>query len=252
MDVDTVAATIGRNLRDLRQVRGVQRMLDEQRPCEDVITQLLAARSALDETIRLIVTERVSECDRLLARQEQLQQRRLALLRERLGNARFDQQVRRVDDVRVRQAMRLLVDRQAMIDNVFLGFGQIGRERNGRLKRGRRLDVVERELLVDRFVVRYRTKPETDGLPQGEAAFLACTFWLADNYALLGRRQDAVDLFESLLTLRNDVGLLAEEYDPGAKRLLGNFPQAFSHIALVNTAFNLTGTSGPATHRRKG
>ena len=110
---------------------------------------------------------------------------------------------------------------------------------------------VERELLADHFVLRYRTKPETDALPPGEAAFLACTFWLADNYALLGRRDDAVELFERLLTLRNDVGLLAEEYDPSAKRLMGNFPQAFSHIALVNTAFNLGAASGPATHRRK-
>jgi GH15 family glucan-1,4-alpha-glucosidase len=109
---------------------------------------------------------------------------------------------------------------------------------------------VERDLLVDGFVLRYRTKPETDGLPPGEAAFLACTFWLADNYALLGRRENAVALFERLLSLRNDVGLLAEEYDPLAKRLLGNFPQAFSHIALVNTAFNLSAIRGPATDRR--
>ena len=109
---------------------------------------------------------------------------------------------------------------------------------------------VERDLLADCFVLRYRTKPETDGLPPGEAAFLACTFWLADNFALLGRRQDAVALFERLLSLRNDVGLLAEEYDPAAKRLLGNFPQAFSHIALVNTAFNLSAVRGPASDRR--
>jgi GH15 family glucan-1,4-alpha-glucosidase len=111
---------------------------------------------------------------------------------------------------------------------------------------------VERELVVDQFVLRYRTKPETDGLPPGEAAFLACTFWLADNFALLGRRDDALAVFERLLSLRNDVGLLSEEYDPIGKRLLGNFPQAFSHIALVNTACNLTAaTTGPASDRRR-
>ena len=108
---------------------------------------------------------------------------------------------------------------------------------------------VERDLVLDSFVLRYRTKPETDGLPPGEAPFLACTFWLADNFALLGRRDDAVALFERMLSLRNDVGLLAEEYDPLARRLLGNFPQAFSHIALVNTAFNLADSTGPARDR---
>jgi GH15 family glucan-1,4-alpha-glucosidase len=111
---------------------------------------------------------------------------------------------------------------------------------------------VERELLLENFVLRYRTKTETDGLPPGEAAFLACTFWLADNLALLGRRDDALAVFERLLSLRNDVGLLSEGYDPIGKRLLGNFPQAFSHIALVNTAFNLTAaTTGPASDRRR-
>ena len=79
-------------------------------------------------------------------------------------------------------------------------------------------------------------QPQVDGLPPGEGAFLACSFWLADNYQLLGRSDDAVDMFERLLALRNDVGLLAEEYDPVACRQLGNFPQAFSHVPLVNTA----------------
>jgi GH15 family glucan-1,4-alpha-glucosidase len=98
---------------------------------------------------------------------------------------------------------------------------------------------IERHLMsADGFVARYTTDPKVDGLPHGEAAFLACTFWLADNYILQGRRDDALRLFETLLAVRNDVGLLAEEYDPGAKRLLGNFPQAFSHIGLVNTAMN--------------
>jgi GH15 family glucan-1,4-alpha-glucosidase len=108
---------------------------------------------------------------------------------------------------------------------------------------------IERELIEDGLVMRYRTKPEIDGLPHGEALFLACSFWLADNFALMGRYEDARVLFERLLGLCNDVGLLAEEYDPIAKRFLGNFPQAFSHVALVNTACNLTHSQGPAKDR---
>ena len=98
---------------------------------------------------------------------------------------------------------------------------------------------IEDNLMEDGFVGRYTQDPAVDGIPHGEAKFLACTFWLADNYILQGRRQDAVRIFERLLDIRNDVGLLAEEYDPAAKRLLGNFPQAFSHVGLVNTAFGL-------------
>ena len=98
---------------------------------------------------------------------------------------------------------------------------------------------VERELLRDGFVMRYPTAGQ-DGLPPGEGAFLACSFWLADCYALMGRTSDARELFERLVSLRNDVGLLAEEYDPVRRRLLGNFPQAFSHVGLIDTAFNLT------------
>jgi GH15 family glucan-1,4-alpha-glucosidase len=90
------------------------------------------------------------------------------------------------------------------------------------------------------FVARYSTDPAVDGMPHGEGKFLACSFWLADNYVLQGRDEDAIRLFENLLAIRNDVGLLSEEYDPVAKRLLGNFPQAFSHIGLVNTAYNLS------------
>ncbi len=108
---------------------------------------------------------------------------------------------------------------------------------------------VERELLSDGFVLRYRTLGDLDGLPEGEGAFLACSFWLADNYVLLGRLDDARTLFERLVGLANDVGLLAEEYDPKARRQVGNFPQAFSHIALINTAFNLARVTGPATQR---
>ena len=108
---------------------------------------------------------------------------------------------------------------------------------------------IEQRLLVDGFVLRYDTGQGVDGLPPGEGAFLACSFWLADNYILQGRIAEARELFERLVALSNDVGLLAEEYDPRAKRQLGNFPQAFSHVALVNTAFNLTRTEGPATQR---
>jgi GH15 family glucan-1,4-alpha-glucosidase len=111
------------------------------------------------------------------------------------------------------------------------------------------LKAIEQRLVVDGFVMRYDTGQGIDGLPPGEGAFLACSFWLADNFVLQGRMDEARDLFERLLALRNDVGLLAEEYDPGAKRQVGNFPQAFSHVALVNTAFNLTHSQGPAKQR---
>jgi GH15 family glucan-1,4-alpha-glucosidase len=98
---------------------------------------------------------------------------------------------------------------------------------------------IERELMADGFVMRYDTRQGKDGLPPGEGAFLACSFWFANNLLLLGRRAEAQRLFERLCGLCNDVGLLAEEYDPHAKRLVGNFPQAFSHISLINTAHNL-------------
>jgi GH15 family glucan-1,4-alpha-glucosidase len=119
------------------------------------------------------------------------------------------------------------------------------------------VDYVEKHLLVDGFVLRYDSAATDDGLPEGEGAFLACSFWLADNYILLGRRDDAVKMFERLLSLRNDVGLLAEEYDPRLRRQAGNFPQAFSHIALLSTAFNLghvdhEKTPRPAEQRRDG
>jgi GH15 family glucan-1,4-alpha-glucosidase len=101
------------------------------------------------------------------------------------------------------------------------------------------VDVIERRLMANGLVLRYDTSRTDDGLPPGEGAFLACSFWLADNFVLQNRRADAKTLFERLLSLRNDVGLLAEEYDPIARRQLGNFPQAFSHLALVDTALNL-------------
>ncbi|MDR8914239.1 Trehalase [Burkholderia multivorans] len=101
------------------------------------------------------------------------------------------------------------------------------------------VEAIERELLHDGLVMRYRTTEYDDGLPPGEGTFLACSFWLVDNYALLGRIDDAHRLFSRLLALSNDLGLLAEEYDPVEGRLVGNFPQAFSHVALVHTAMNL-------------
>jgi GH15 family glucan-1,4-alpha-glucosidase len=110
---------------------------------------------------------------------------------------------------------------------------------------------IERRLIVDGFVMRYDTGEVADGLPPGEGAFLACSFWLADNYILQGRMREARELFDRLLSLRNDVGLLAEEYDPRLGRQVGNFPQAFSHVALVNTAFNLTRAQGPAVQRAR-
>ncbi len=109
---------------------------------------------------------------------------------------------------------------------------------------------IERELCEDGFVHRYTQHgDEVDGLPPGEGAFLACTFWLADNYAMAGRHDEARETFERLLALRNDVGLLAEEWDVGAQRQVGNFPQAFSHVPLINTANNLTLAGGPGHQR---
>jgi GH15 family glucan-1,4-alpha-glucosidase len=113
---------------------------------------------------------------------------------------------------------------------------------------------IERDLLRDGFLLRYAThsrSPEVDGLPPGEGVFLPCTFWLADSYALQGRHDDARAAFERVLKLANDVGLLSEEYDPSSGRLVGNFPQAFTHVALVNTARNLArAEGGPAEDRR--
>ncbi len=98
---------------------------------------------------------------------------------------------------------------------------------------------IEKHLKRDGLIMRYETVFGTDGLPPGEGAFLACSFWLVDNYVMLGRKRAATKLFESLLEKQNDVGLLAEEYDSANERMLGNFPQAFSHVALVNSALNL-------------
>jgi GH15 family glucan-1,4-alpha-glucosidase len=108
---------------------------------------------------------------------------------------------------------------------------------------------VETRLFADGFVRRYDTAAGLDGVPGDEGAFLACSFWLADAYVLTNRPEEARRLFERLLTLCNDVGLLAEEYDTRAGRQVGNFPQAFSHIALVNTAHNLARSIKPAEQR---
>jgi GH15 family glucan-1,4-alpha-glucosidase len=104
------------------------------------------------------------------------------------------------------------------------------------------LAAVQSQLLAEGFLLRYRTEQTIDGLPAGEGAFLPCSFWLVDALVLDGRHDEATELFERLLGVRNDLGLLAEEYDPAEQRLLGNFPQAFSHIALVNSALTLART----------
>lgn len=111
------------------------------------------------------------------------------------------------------------------------------------------VEAIRRELMHNDLVNRYDTASAVDGLAGGEGAFLACSFWLTDNLTLLGRWDEAEQLFEHLLSLRNDVGLLAEEYDTGMGRQLGNFPQAFSHVALINTAHNLSRKPGPASQR---
>ena len=111
------------------------------------------------------------------------------------------------------------------------------------------VEAIERGLVTDGFVARYIPHQSVDGLPSGEGAFLPCTFWLADNLHLLGREAEARRLFERLLGLCNDVGLISEEYDTKTGRLLGNFPQAFTHVALVNSALNLAPAPGPADTR---
>jgi GH15 family glucan-1,4-alpha-glucosidase len=111
---------------------------------------------------------------------------------------------------------------------------------------------IERRLLRDGFVMRYDTEETDDGLPPKEGAFLACSFWLVDVYILQGRIADAERLFRNLIALRNDVGLLSEEYDQRTQRLVGNFPQAFSHMALVNSAYNLTRAEKPVEQRADG
>jgi len=114
------------------------------------------------------------------------------------------------------------------------------------------VEAIERDLIREGFVMRYNTHGVDDGLRPGEGAFLACSFWLCDAYISIGRRADADKLFRRLLAIRNDLGLLAEEYEPREKRHQGNFPQAFSHVGLINTAFNLTRVEKPAEQRADG
>jgi GH15 family glucan-1,4-alpha-glucosidase len=109
--------------------------------------------------------------------------------------------------------------------------------------------MLQRELCEDGLVLRYRTEHGGDGLPGREGAFLPCSFWLVDNLALMGRSQDALALFERLRGLCNDVGLTSEGYDPAAGRLVGNFPQAFTHVGLVNSAAALSDTPHPPERR---
>ncbi len=106
------------------------------------------------------------------------------------------------------------------------------------------VEAIRRELMPDGLVLRYDTSRVSDGLPPGEGVFLACSFWMVSSLKAVGREEEAVKLFEHLLSLTNDLGLLSEEYDIHEKRLVGNFPQAFSHIALVNAAFDLEDGAG--------
>ena len=124
------------------------------------------------------------------------------------------------------------------------GFGRCAADASTSLRA-----IEERLLIDDEFVLRYEPDNSSDGLPPGEGAFLACSFWLVDNYILQGRYTDAQRLFERLLARCNDVGLLAEEFDPASGRMLGNFPQAYSHVGLINAALSLSRGMGPVEDR---
>jgi GH15 family glucan-1,4-alpha-glucosidase len=111
------------------------------------------------------------------------------------------------------------------------------------------IEAIEKHLMTDGLVLRYRTEHTDDGLPPGEGVFLACSFWMVSALKMIGRIDDAKQLFERLLALRNDVGLLAEEYDPQSRHLMGNFPQALSHIAMINAGFEFNRLSSPGEQR---
>lgn len=113
------------------------------------------------------------------------------------------------------------------------------------------LQAIERELTVEGLVMRYRPSGEVDGLPGGEGMFLACSFWLVDNLVLAGRPEEARELYDRLVGLSNDVGLLSEEYDLKNKRLVGNFPQAFSHVSLIDSAYGFSRIESPSEHRQR-
>jgi GH15 family glucan-1,4-alpha-glucosidase len=110
---------------------------------------------------------------------------------------------------------------------------------------------IQRELTVDGFVYRFDCRDSADGTAWGEGAFIPCTLWLGDNLAMMERQEEARRTFERVLSVCNDVGLLSEEYDPATGRLVGNFPQAFSHVSLINAVYNLTHEEGPARHRHE-
>lgn len=110
---------------------------------------------------------------------------------------------------------------------------------------------IEKDLIVDGYLHRYQTSSNVDGLPQGEGAFLMCTLWYADVLHMMGRKKESRDVFERILAITNDVGLLSEMFDPPNKRLIGNFPQAFSHVGLVNTALRLSGSGDVPEKFRK-
>ena len=112
------------------------------------------------------------------------------------------------------------------------------------------IDAIQKRLMRHGFVLRYDTHTSSDGLPAGEGAFLACSFWMASNLWLIGRKPEAEALFSRLLALRNDIGLLSEEWDPTARRMLGNFPQALTHLALVHTALVFSGAWNPHPRAR--
>jgi GH15 family glucan-1,4-alpha-glucosidase len=111
------------------------------------------------------------------------------------------------------------------------------------------VEPIRRQLISGGLVMRYRSESTVDGLPPGEGVFLPCSFWLVDNLVMAGRSNEAKELFERLASLCNDVGLLSEEYDPVSRRMLGNFPQASTHVSLVNSVHNLTIVEGPARQR---
>lgn len=139
------------------------------------------------------------------------------------------------------------------LDSSLLMIPMVGFLPPGDPRVGGTIDAIRRELSVDGFIARYRTdaSDSSDGLEGREGAFLLCSFWLADALALCGRVDEAEELFDRLLSLRNDVGLLAEEYDPERGRMIGNFPQAFSHVGLAGTALNLSLASSPVSERKQ-
>ncbi len=111
---------------------------------------------------------------------------------------------------------------------------------------------IQNDLTQDGFVARYSLNSTLGGLPPGQGVFLPCSFWLVDNLLALGRREEAESLFHRLIESANELGLFSEEYDPQAGRMLGNFPQAFTHVAMVNSAFNLWKAEKPVAHRSDG